>query len=363
MIEAGAGGEEPLDMAVKSHDLFWRFVRDGDAGLGEAWVEGLWETGDLPGLLRLFRENADALDDRAIQFGAVGRAHSRVRREIRKRLVRDSTLTIEEQSESGRGFHESFLDAGMNYSCGLYLQPEDTLEEAQQNKIAALIRKAQPTASSHVLEIGCGWGSLAIDVARTAGCRVTGITLYGDQSVAARERVKAAGLEDRVKIGLCDYRELQGRYDRILCVEKDEAFGEGYLGAFFRNCERLLAEDGVVVLQMVIVPDRPYNPYRHSVDWIEKHIFSGGVFPSLNSVAAAMKKHSRLAIEDTEDLSESYVRTVRDWRARFESRLPALEAMGFSDEFLRICAYYFCYAEAAFATGALKCLQWALKRG
>ena len=362
VIESGARDGEALEMSVAAHDFFWRFVRDGDAGLGETWVEGLWDTPDLPALLRLLRDNADALNDREIAFGLPGRLYNRARRGLRKRLVKDSTRTIEDQAEPGPGFHESFLDAGMNHSCGLYLQPGDTLEQAQQNKIAAVIRKAQAEAGHHVLEIGCGWGSLTLELARAAGCRVTGITLSSDQSMAAREKAKAAGLEDRVKIGLCDYRELQGRYDRIVCLEKDEAFGEGYLPAFFRNSDRLLADDGRAVVQMIVVPDRPYNPYRHSVDWLEKHIFSGGVIPSMTAVERAMKKHSRLAVEDAEEISAHYIRTLRDWRTRFESHLPGLEAMGFSDEFLRICQYYFCYAEVAFEAGALKCFQLVLRK-
>ena len=191
-------------------------------------------------------------------------------------------------------FFQTFLDDSMAYSCAVYPSAGATLEAAQQNKFTRLIRKARLSASDHVLEIGCGWGGFAIAAARQTGCRITGITVSREQYTLARERVKAAGLEDRIRIEFKDYRHVKGQFDKIVSIEMLEAVGHAFYSIFFRSLERLLAPHGIVVLQTITIPDQRYDAYRKSHDWIQKHIFPGGHLPSVEVLDRAARAGSRL---------------------------------------------------------------------
>lgn len=359
------GGIEPgreSTVDVRSWGMFWRFLRDGDVGFGESYTDGDWECDDLTNLLKLFVDNADILNDRDVRFSWVGRAINRVRHEWRRNTRIGSRRNIHEHYDLGNDFYSLFLGESMMYSAALYRKPDETLEQAQKNKLQELIRKARLQPGDQVLEIGCGWGSFAIEAARTVGCRVTGITISEEQLAFARERVRQAGVEDKVKIGLCDYRDVQGKYDKIVSIEMLEAVGHEYFGAFFRLCDRVLKPNGLVVLQVITIPDQRYNAYRRSTDWIQKHIFPGGLLPSLTALTRAMTRQSNLFIESLENIGPHYAPTLRTWRERFEAQRGKLIDMGFDETFIRKWRYYFCYCEAGFATRTTNDLHLVLTR-
>lgn len=359
------GGAEPgreVEMRAPTYRFFWRMLRDGDVGFGECYVERDMDCDDVTELLALFVDNAEFMDDRNIRFSWVGRFFNRIRHELRRNTLLGSRKNIEAHYDLGNEFYKTFLDESMMYSSALYLRDDETLEQAQKNKLQALIRKARLGPQDHVLEIGCGWGGFAIEAVRTTGCRVTGITLSREQLALGRERVAAAGLQDRIQLEICDYRKVEGSFTKIVSIEMLEAVGHEYLGAFFRACDRVLAPDGLVALQVITIPDQRYDAYRRSTDWIQKHVFPGGVTPSLTALSAAMTRHSRFMVESLENIGPDYARTLREWRLRFEAHREELLKMGYDETFQRKWRYYLSYCEAGFAGRYINDLHLVLTR-
>ena len=359
------GGKEPgreVEMCVPTYRFFWRMLRDGDIGFGECYVERDMDCDDLFSLIALFVDNAEFMDDRNIRFSWLGRLFNRIRHEFRRNTLIGSRKNIEAHYDLGNEFYRTFLDESMMYSAAIHLEPDETLEQSQKHKLQAIIRKARLGPDDHVLEIGCGWGGFAIEAVRTTGCRVTGITLSREQLALGQERIAAAGLQDRIKLELRDYRTMEGQFTKIVSIEMLEAVGHEYLGTFFSACDRLLAPDGLVVLQVITIPDQRYDAYRRSTDWIQKHIFPGGVTPSLAALSEAMKKSSRFVVEELENIGPHYALTLREWRRRFELRLHDLEKMGYDKTFQRKWRYYLCYCEAGFEGRFINDLHLVLTR-
>jgi cyclopropane-fatty-acyl-phospholipid synthase len=360
------GEEEPSSytarMLVNDYSLFTRVAFGGEVGLGEAYTEGLWDSEDLTGLLKLFIENRGTLNGGNISLSAFSQA-----RNFRLHLNRANTLmgskkNIAEHYDLSNDFYKTFLDESMTYSCGIFRSPGDSLEEAQHNKIRSVIEKAWITKDDHVLEIGCGWGSFAIDAVKATGCRVTGITISRAQYDYARERVRREGLEDMIEIFLEDYRTVQGSYDKIVSIEMLEAVGHENFGQFFSSFDRLLKPDGLVVLQTIIIPDKRYDGHRSEPNWIQKHIFPGGVIPSLTALCKAMTANSRLQVEHIENIGIHYAETLKRWRQRLIAHRDEITSMGFDRLFLRKWIYYFSLCEAQFAMRVLNDFHMVLTR-
>lgn len=349
-------------MRIGNYDFFLRLVKDGDVALGEGYTAGEYTCDDITTMLRIFIENRSRLEDKRLFTTWLGRFVNRVRHLARSNNLTGSRRNIRDHYDLGDRLFTRFLDPSMTYSCAVFDHPDQGLEEAQANKRRMLIRKARLGPNDHLLEIGCGWGALAIDAVRQTGCRVTGITLSDDQLRIARERVRAAGLEDRIDLRLCDYRTLEGQFDRIISVEMLEAVGHENLGDFFASCDRLLAPNGFVVLQVITTPDDNYEVYRRHCDWIQKVIFPGSLCPAFSALTAAMARRSRFVVEHVENIGVHYAETLRRWRDAFNASWPVLANEGYDDRFRRTWEYYFCYCEAGFATRTLGDLQIVLTR-
>jgi len=349
-------------VAVHEGRLFRRLALGGDIALGEAYVDGLWDSDEPAEAIGLFHRNLDLLDapeaNPTLPRRFAGRLWAFVRRNTRRR----SRGNIAAHYDLGNGLYELFLDPTMSYSAAIFERDDETLEAAQRRKMLRMIELADVRRGDHVLEIGCGWGSLAIEAARSTGCRVTGITLSENQLALARQRAEAGGVADRVRFELCDYRDLSGRFDRIIAVEMLEAVGHEYLGTFFSSCDRLLAPGGRVALQVITVPDQRYDAYRRSLDWLRKHIFPGGLAPSLTALCEAITLNSSLVVERVENIGRHYVRPLRLWRERFESQAEELDRRGYDARFRRMWRYYLAYCEAGFAAGTFGDLQIVLIR-
>jgi cyclopropane-fatty-acyl-phospholipid synthase len=250
----------------------------------------------------------------------------------------------------------------MTYSSAVFEWQGQPLAEAQRNKYRVLAEKAGLGAGQHVLEIGCGWGGFALEAARRYGCRVTGITLSQRQLELARRRVAEAGLADRIELRLQDYRDVRGRFDRIVSIEMFEALGREHWPLFFRRCDELLAPDGVMSLQAIALPDHRFETYARHGDWIQKRIFPGSLLASLHQVTGAMSRTSRLIVNHLEDIGLHYAETLRRWRRSFLSRLEGVRELGFDERFVRTWDYYLSVCEASFATRSLSNLQLVLTR-
>ncbi len=349
-------------IAVRDDRFFSRVVLGGDIGFGEAYMHGEWDSPDLVAAVRFFLRNRKAFDDGRLQANWLARTLDRGLELSRRNTVWGSRRNIRRHYDLSNDFFRQFLDKSMSYSSAVYHTPGDSLDTAQQHKYEAIIRKARLGPEDHLLEIGCGWGGLAIAAARRTGCRVTGITVSREQARLARERVEAAGLSDRIRIALTDYREVQGRFDRIVSIEMLEAVGHAYYPLFFRRLDELLAPQGIAVIQTISIPDQRYERYRRESDWIRKHIFPGGLLPSLNVLTAAMTDHSSLMVEHLENIGDHYALTLAAWRRRFEARRDAVSALGFDRIFRRKWRYYLASCEAAFRERVIGDLQLVLTR-
>ena len=362
-IDSGDVASEPrADLMIRDNRFFSRIVLGGDIGLGESYTDGEWDSTDVARLFELFIVNRHHLVDGDFLSAALSRFRDRIRHLLRSNTIPGSRRNIRAHYDLGNDFYRTFLGASMTYSCARFLAPDETLEEAQINKLRDMIAKAQIGMEDHVLEIGCGWGNFAVEAVRQTGCRVTGITVSRAQMEWARERVRREGMEDRIDIRLTDYRHITGRFDRIVSIEMLEAVGHRRLGTFFGCCGRLLKPGGLMALQTITIPDDRYDDYRRGMDWIRKHIFPGGHLPSLGAIRAAVAGAPSLTISETEEIGPHYARTLREWRNRFLAQTPALEAMGLVSSFRRKWVYYLASCEAGFANGATGNLQIVLRR-
>ncbi|UCF66901.1 MAG: class I SAM-dependent methyltransferase [Acidobacteriota bacterium] len=347
---------------VRDPRFFWRVVRDGDVGLGESYTAGQWDCDDLVSLIRLFHENQHLMYSPVAFPNWIRRWSDRLLHLSRRNSLAGSGSNIEAHYDLGDRLFELFLDATMSYSCALWNSPEESLERAQLRKIDALLDKARLQPGDELLEIGCGWGSLAIRAAQRTGCRVKGITLSKNQLQHARQRATDAGVADRVEFELCDYRRVEGRFDKIISVEMLEAVGHKYLGTFFAACDRVLARDGLVVIQVITFPDQKYDGYRNGCDWLQKYIFPGGIAPSLTALTEAMTAQSELVVETLENIGPHYAPTLAEWRRRFDAQTNELSRRGYDEKFQRTWRYYLAYCEAGFAARTFGDLQLVLTR-
>lgn len=250
-------------------------------------------------------------------------------------------------------FFSLFLDKSMTYSCAVFKENE-SLEAAQQRKLSLLINKAKVKREHHVLDIGSGWGSLAIETVKQTGCKYTGVTLSAEQHKYAERKVREAGLEDRINFLLCDYRKIPPfKYDAIISCGMIEHVGHEYMDEFFACCESYLAEDGILVLQFISVPEERYEQYRKRPDFIKEYIFPGGCLPSLARIMSAMTASSRFCIEHVENIGPNYYTTLMHWRDNFMANKDQVLALGFDERFLRIWEYYLIFSAAGFKSRAI----------
>ncbi len=348
-FDSGVESDWNVRIRVAHLNLYRRLAMRGSLGAAEAYMQGAWDTDDLVSALRLFARNASVLT--AMDGRRVGHTipwhrlwnwrHRNSRAGSRRNIAAHYDLSNE--------FFALMLDPTLTYSSGIFPRPDATLEQASIEKYDRICRKLRLQPSDHVLEIGTGWGGFAIHAARHYGCRVTTTTISHQQYVLARCRVAAAGLEDRIELREQDYRDLRGTYDKLVSIEMIEAVGERMLDTYFQRCSQLLKTDGLMLLQAILMPDRRYELYRRSTDFINRYIFPGGFLPSLSTIGTALSRVTDLQIMHFEDFAEHYARTLAAWRNNFWSHIAEVRRLGFDEQFIRTWHYYLCYCEAGFA--------------
>jgi cyclopropane-fatty-acyl-phospholipid synthase len=355
-------GTPRVRLRVKSPAVFRRLLLQGDLGFGESYVDGEWEADDLAAFLALAVRNEERLGvgnglTRLLNLG------NDVLHRRRRNSRRGSRRNISSHYDLSNAFFRLFLDEEtMTYSAALFESADQPLAAAQRNKYRALAEKAQLAPGDHVLEIGCGWGGFAAFAAGEYGCRVTGITISQEQHRFAGERVAAAGLEGRVNIRLQDYRDLRGRFDKVVSIEMFEALGREHWPLFFSKIEEVLAPRGIAVIQTISIPDHLFAAYERHCDWIQKHIFPGGVLASVHHATGAMIRGSRLHVHHLEDIGIHYALTLARWREAFLSNVARVRALGFGERFVRTWDYYLASCQALFAARRLGDLQVVLTR-
>ncbi len=359
----GDPAARPLEVRVHQPAFYAELAFGGSVGAGESYMLGHWSAEDLPGVMRLLLRNREALD--AID-GGLSRLSEPLRllaHWLHRNTRAGSRRNIAAHYDLGNEFFGLFLDETMMYSCALFERPEMTLAEASLAKLDAVCRKLAIGPGDHVLEIGTGWGGFALHAAGRYGCRVTSATISPSQHRLARERVRAAGLEDRVTVLLEDYRDLGGTYDKLVSIEMIEAIGHRQFEEFFRRSAERLAPGGAMLLQSIVIDERHYERARDEVDFIKRYIFPGCCIPSLGALSQAMAAASDLRIDSVEDIGLHYATTLARWRERFFDRVGEVRALGYPDSFIRMWEFYLCYCEAGFAEQALGDVQLLMRRG
>ncbi len=349
------------EIRIHDMDAAVRILLHGETGAGEAYMDGQWSSPDLEALIELAALNRSAL---ALTNGW-WRVPLQLPRVVAHRARRNSRArarqNISAHYDLGNDFYRLFLDETMTYSCAVFEAPGQALADAQRAKYRRIAEGAGLTAGMHVLEIGSGWGGFALYAAGELGCRVTSITISREQHALARERVRAAGLGHLVDIELRDYRDISGTYDAIVSIEMLEAVGAEYYETYFAAVDRALKPGGRFSLQVITFPDAAYESQRRGANWIQTHIFPGGLCPSLAVIERSLHG-TRLLLRDASDIGPHYATTLRAWRTRFMANLTEIRAQGFDDRFIRTWEYYLALSEAGFATGLTQDHQIVMER-
>ncbi len=343
-------------------ERFWRRVAFGGLlGATDAYLDGDWEADDLTALARLFARNMDQVARLDAGLGRAIRPAARLREWLARNTRRGSRQNIAAHYDLGNDFFALMLDPTMTYSCGVFERADATLEDASVAKIDRLCRKLQLHAGDHLIEIGSGWGALAIHAATRYGCRVTTTTISRAQHALALQRVADAGVSDRVEVLLTDYRDLTGRYSKLVSVEMIEAVGAEYYPSFFRSCAALLEPGGLMAIQAITVADQRFEDARRSVDFIKAHVFPGSCIPSIAVLLGASSATTDLRMIDLEDFTPHYGRTLAEWRANLERNADAVGRIT-TARFRRLWRLYLSYCEGGFLERHTGLVQMVLAR-
>ncbi|WP_232059315.1 SAM-dependent methyltransferase [Kineobactrum salinum] len=341
----GSGGEPAAQIRVH-HPCAWRqFLLGGSVGGAEAYMAGDWSSPCLVSVVRVMARNLNVLNGMESRWPRLQGWLNRLGHRLNANTLSGSRRNIAAHYDLGNDFFELFLDSRLMYSAAVYDSDNVSLEQAAFDKLELVCQKLQLSADDHLLEIGTGWGGLAIHAASRFGCRVTTTTLSRQQYRFASEAVKRAGLEDRVTLLLQDYRQLEGQYDKLVSVEMIEAVGHEYYDTYFARCSSLLKVDGLMLIQAITITDQRYDSARRSVDFIQKYIFPGGGLPSVQVIASGLQRCTDMVLVDLHDIGQDYARTLSDWRQRFLHRMPEVKAQGFDEFFCRMWDYYLAYCE------------------
>ncbi len=354
-----------LRAVVQIHDpAFYRAVAlRGSVGAGEAYMDRLWTCDSLPSALRIFARNHELLGSLDSGWARLALPLLRLRHLIRRNTRAGGRRNIAEHYDLGNELFELFLDESMMYSCAYFESDEATLADASRAKIDRICRKLELSSGDHLLEIGTGWGGFALHAARRYGCRITTTTISHAQYEFARERIRAAGLDDRVTVLLEDYRDLKGCFDKLVSIEMIEAVGYEFLETYLRQCNERLRRGGRAVIQAITIAEEFLAEAMRSVDFIKRYIFPGSALPALSQLDRIVRKSTDFAWLDTEDLTPHYARTLRLWRERLLAQRDRVQQLGYSDRFVRMWEFYLAYCEAGFLERRIGDVQIVLQKG
>jgi len=333
---------------IKDVDVYRKMILGGTLAAAEAYLDGHWTTNDLTSLLRIMARNLEQLQEINRKSAFWLGPYRRFSRWMRRNSKSGSQRNIAAHYDLSNDFFQLMLDRTMMYSSGIFEHDEATLEEASIAKIERICRKCDLDSSKHVLEIGTGWGGFAIHAAKTYGCHVTTTTISREQYRFAEQRIKEAGLEDRITLLLADYRDLRGQYDHVVSIEMIEAVGRKYLDTYFQACSQLLKPSGTMVLQAITIPDERIDAYSNEVDFIQKYVFPGGFLPSYHLITRSLYRKTDLRLIHAEDFGMHYARTLAMWRENFHANIAKIRVLGMDDTFRRLWDYYLSYCEAGF---------------
>jgi cyclopropane-fatty-acyl-phospholipid synthase len=352
VMEYGEAREDAsitANIHVKNPVAYRQLLTNGSIGGGEAYMAGTWDSPDLLQVVRLFGLNMQLVENFDQQPSWWKQQLNRVTQNVMRRNNRaGSKSNIQGHYDLSNDFFALFLDSSMMYSAAIFPSKDATLEQAAHYKIHHICERLQLSTEDHLLEIGSGWGGLAVYAAQQFGCKVTTTTISEEQYTMACQRVRDAGLENQVTVLKQDYRDLSGHYDKLVSVEMIEAVGHKYYEQYFRQCSSLLKPDGLMLIQAITIADQRYAAAQKSMDFIQKYIFPGGSLPSQSVIAGHVARDTDMQIVGVEDITLDYARTLAAWRDRFLHRIDDVKALGFDDVFVRMWEFYLAYCEGGF---------------
>lgn len=351
-----------VTLTIVDPAFYQKLVLGGSVGAGESYIEGHWRTDNLTALVQIFARNMTLLDQLESGWARISKPALKLLNWRNRNSKAQSKKNISAHYDLGNSMYQLFLDQSMMYSSAIYPSAQSTLAEAQQYKLKLICDRLQLKASDHLMEIGTGWGSLAIFAAKNYGCRVTTTTISREQYDYAKTQIAAAGLEQQITLLFQDYRELTGQYDKLVSIEMIEAVGHEYLDGYFAKCSSLLKADGLMLLQAITIADQRYEFYRREVDFIKKFVFPGGCLPSMLRMTQAAAQHTDLVIRQVQDIGLDYARTLADWCSNFMAARDAVHQLGFDDRFVRLWHFYLCYCEGGFLERATSAVHLVLSK-
>jgi cyclopropane-fatty-acyl-phospholipid synthase len=334
----------------------------GSVASGETFSEGLWTTPNLTNVIRVFARNLPLLDSWESKMEWLAFPIRKISHLANKNSASGAKKNIAAHYDLGNKLYTRFLDDSMMYSSAIYPSKNSTLAQAQNAKLKAICDKLQLTSKDHVVEIGTGWGGLAVFAAKNYGCKVTTTTISEEQHQYTQNLINKEGLQDKITLLKEDYRLLEGKYDKLVSIEMIEAVGKEYLPTFFKKCSSLLKDEGLMVLQAITISDHRLESYSKSVDFIQKHIFPGGFLPSQLLINQHLKKHTDLMIRDLHDIGLDYARTLRDWHHKLLENKEPLAEDGYDDRFMNMWRYYFSYCEGGFLERTISTVQLVISK-
>jgi cyclopropane-fatty-acyl-phospholipid synthase len=349
-------------IVVREPQFFRDVALGGTLGAGTGYINSTWQCDDLTTLVRILILNEHVFSRLNSGFGRLTAPLQRWYHRRRANTRRGSRRNIAAHYDLSNEFYRLFLDSTMTYSAAVFERPSATLFEAQVAKLDRICQKLALQPGDHLLEIGTGWGSLALHAAKNYRCRVTTTTISQEQYALAEERIAAAGLSDRITLLSADYRDLRGQYDKLVSIEMIEAVGWQYFDTFFKQCQRLVKPDGRMVLQAITVADRYYEQAKHEVDFIKRYVFPGSCIPSVTALSQSLKRTTDFTLRDLEDIGPHYATTLHHWRERFFNQIDHVRALGYSEAFIRLWDFYLCYCEAGFQERTIGDVQLVLDR-
>ncbi len=349
-------------ISVKDPSAYSHVLRNGSIGSGEAYMAGLWESPDLVKVIRLMVLNMGMLQRMEQQASWWRRLAGKLFHLARRNSREGSRRNISAHYDLSNEFFTLFLDSSMAYSSAIFKQEADTLEQASHAKFQHICERLQLKPEDHLVEIGTGWGGLAIHAARHFGCRVTTTTLSREQHAHASEWVRREGLEDRITLLLQDYRDLEGSYDKLVSVEMIEAVGHEYYPQYFAKCASLLKQDGLMLIQAITISDQRYEKSLREIDFIKRYIFPGGQLPCNAAIAGNVAQHTDMQLIGLEDITHDYARTLCEWRERFWRNIDQVRAGGADEQFIRMWHFYLCFCEGGFMERVIHTAQFLIAK-
>lgn len=359
-----ADSDPALKSTIRVHNpsFYSEVVWGGTVGSGAAFIDGSWECDDLTALMRIIVANRDVMNQLDSGWSLLTRPLQRLHHWLNRNSRRGSARNIAAHYDLGNAFYELMLDETMAYSCAIFRSEDATLAEASRTKFDVACKKLDLQPEDHLLEIGTGWGGLAIHAATHYGCRVTTTTISQQQHAYASQRIAELGLSDRITLLRQDYRDLTGHYDKLISIEMVEAVGARFLDTYFAKCSSLLRRGGAMLLQAITLQDQYYAEALRSVDFIQRFVFPGSFIPSVTAIADSLRRVTDLKVFHLEDIGPHYVRTLATWRNNFLNNRSAVRQLQYPESFIRLWQFYLSYCEAGFAERQLGDVQMLLTK-